>query len=58
MYDSRYQFLEWDINPQGQEFYKDTVITEKLARKGGRRFNHSRHKDDYDDYDSFDEYDD
>lgn len=57
MYDSRYQFLEWDINPQGQEFYKDTVITEKLARKGGRRFNHSRHKDDYDDYDTVDERD-
>ena len=27
-YDPEYRFMKWDIDPQGREFYKDTVITE------------------------------
>ena len=27
-----YRFLGWDINPQSQEFYKDTVITERSTQ--------------------------
>ena len=30
--ETEYRFLGWDINPQGREFYKDTVITEKTAQ--------------------------
>ena len=27
-YDPEYRFMKWDTDPQGREFYKDTVITE------------------------------